>query len=216
MAPGIDRWLHWLAPLLAVAAVAMLPALQARVPFAPPAEWTIGQLGMELVRQTSQGTGDNNQRPNFREMLRQARQWQQEFGGRTSSRQQRGVETGLALAGLIPVAALVAGLAAILCLLLAVARLRKLEIAAAIAGVGASAYAVGASLWLTRVAQAAARAGVSSAESKLGQIFGGLHLPGLAAAVEQLGVRPEAGLYVVLLALLAVLVIPARRAVKAA
>lgn len=207
----MDRWLHWIAPLLAVAAVFALPALQATVPFAPSAEWTIGQLGLELVRPIANASSGNTQKPDYREMLRQARQLQQELGGRISPPQQRGMTTALALAGLIPVAALVAGLAAILCLLLALARLRKLEIAAALTGVVASAYAVAASLWLTHAAQAAARAGVASAESKLGRLLGGLHLPALATAVQRLGIRPEAGLYVLLLALLAAVALPATR-----
>ncbi|MGH9519014.1 MAG: hypothetical protein ACRD2D_05165, partial [Terriglobales bacterium] len=134
-------------------------------------------------------------------------------GGGAPSRQRSSVEIALALAALIPVAALLAGLGAILTLLFTIVRWRKLQLAAAILGIATSGYAIAASLWLTRAAQAAARSGLASAATKLGHLLGGLHLPSLEAAVTQLGVQPEVGLYVVLLSLIAVLFIPmARRA----
>lgn len=207
----MDRLLHWIAPVLAVVAVLLLPALQGTLPFTPPAEWTIAQLGAELVHPGSTGTNTGAQHQDFRELLHQARQLQQELGGGAPSRQRRSVEIALALAALIPVAALLAGLGAILSLLFTIVRWRKLQVAAAILGIVTSAYAIAASLWLTRAAHAAARSGLASAETKLGRLLGGLHLPSLEPAIEKLGVWPEAGLSVVLLALIAVLVIPPPR-----
>lgn len=206
----MEKVLAWIAALLALLAMLFLPALRASAPLTTPAEWTIGQLAVELGRASSQASQPSGQRrPALRPLLQRAEDTIREFGGNGNNATRRRLETALALGALIPIAALLAGLCALLGLLFTAWPVRWAHRLAAAAGVAASAYAIGASWWLTRTAQTAADALVANLQHRLGGLLGGLNLDGLGRQTRAaIGLWPEAGLFVLLLAFTAMLVLP--------
>lgn len=194
------RPLRWFASILAVAAMIFLPALSATAPLLGAREWTVGQLGVEAVRAVSAKPKPGQ--PSLRDVLHQAQALQQQFGGRSASPRTR---RALALAALIPVAAIVAGLCAILSLVWLGLRWRWVYWAGAGVGVLACIYAIIAA----RVLNAAAAAQVARLQHSISGLLGRLGLAGHAQVQISLGVTPEIGLYVLGVLFVAMLVVPA-------
>ncbi|HVA65282.1 MAG TPA: hypothetical protein VNF74_16290 [Terriglobales bacterium] len=201
------RWLRWLAPAVAVAAVFLLPALRLAVPLLAPAQWTVAELAAETVRARSAQPAKASQ-PSLRSLLRQAQGLQREWSpGPASNR--NGLTLGLALAALIPVMAILAGLCALLSLLWQAWRHPRLALTTAAVGLAATGYAVGAAWWLTRALRIEVAQFFARAQHSFGGLLRGLDWNALQAGLAgPLGVVPQAGLYVLALAFLAMLVAP--------
>ncbi len=185
--------------MLAVLAVILLPALRAQAPLVTAREWTVGQLGAEAVHAVRAQPKPGQ--PSLRDIVRQAQTLARLFGGgKTSPELQR----ALTLGALVPLAAIVAGLCALLSLLWLGLRWRWVYLADAIAGLAACAYAIVASRALTHVAQA----DLTRAQQGLPGL---LHRFGLkidAPAPLAIGLVPEIGLYVIGVLFIAMLLLP--------
>lgn len=201
--------LRWVAPVVALAAALWLPALRVSAPVVGTADWTVAQLGAEAARAAHPPAEAQDSRPSLRSLLRQVESLRQEFGGRGQNA--RGLDWALALAGLIPVMALLAGLCALLALVWQGWRHPRLGQGTAVIGLLAAAYAIGASWLLTRTLQAEVAGLFERAQHSLGGLLRGLDLHSLQAGLGPLGVEPQAGLYVMELAFLAILLWPSDR-----
>ncbi|HUX67428.1 MAG TPA: hypothetical protein VMV31_08055 [Terriglobales bacterium] len=207
------RWLRWLAPAVAVGAVFLLPALRLTLPLVAPAQWTVAELAEEAVRATpGRAQPGGGPSPSLRALLRQAqalrRQWSPSppAGGAGADE----LTLGLALAALIPVMAVLAGLCALLSLLWQGWRHPRLGLFTAGVGLAATGYALGAAWWLTRALQAEVAQFFARAQHSFGGLLRGLDWKALQAGLGgPLGVVPQAGLYVLALAFVAMLVAPA-------
>ncbi|MGH9412638.1 MAG: hypothetical protein ACRD0Y_02755 [Terriglobales bacterium] len=201
------RALQWAASILAVLAMIFLPALTAKSPLTSPRQWTIGTLGAEAVHLA---TGPRQPgRPSLKEIIHKAQALNQEFGGRGASPRLR---RAITLAALIPVAAVIAGLCALLSLLWLALRIGWLYWLDALIGLIACAYAIIAGWLLTRAAQSEMKHLLSRLQHGLGGLLHGLSLrlpPQLQSSV---GVVPEVGLYVLGLLFVAMLILPRPRA----
>ncbi|MGH9393884.1 MAG: hypothetical protein ACRD1E_06915 [Terriglobales bacterium] len=206
------KWLRWLAPAVATAAVFLLPALQAAAPFGASASWSVAGLGSEVVQAARPQPGSGGQ-SSLRGLLQQVRSLRQEFGG-GSEETNTALRRALALAALIPLAALLAGICALAALAATAGQRPRVVLGCAGVGLAASLYAIAASWWLTHAARLEVARALSRAQHSLGGLLGGLAAgpdwksmsAGLSAS---LGVFPQAGLYVLGLAFLAVLILPA-------
>ena len=200
-------WLRWLAPAVAVGAVFLLPALRLSLPMLAPAQWTVAELAAETVPRAERSPG-NAQAPSLRALLRQAQALRREWSpGPASNR--NGLTLGLALAALIPVMAILAGLCALLSLLWQAWRHPRLGLTTAAAGLAATGYAIGAAWWLTRAMRSEVAQFFARAQHSFGGLLRGLDWNALQAGLAgPLGVVPQAGLYVLGLAFLAMLVAP--------
>ena len=204
------RWLRWAAPAVAVAAVFFLPALEASAPFSPAQSWSIAGLAGEITQaaSTRAGNGAGDSPTSLRGLLQQARALRQQWPG-GSPQGKAALDHAIELALLIPIAALLAGICALLSFL-ATALGRKLLLhASAILGLLGSLYAIAASWWLTRTARNAVDQALSRAQHSFGGILNGLDWKRLQSGLTSpLGLAPQVGLFVLALAFLAVLIAP--------
>lgn len=187
----------WIAPIVAVLAVLLLPAMEATAPLVAPQGWTIAQVATAAVRPQS--------RRSLQDAIRRVRDLEGQFGARPSPAQQR----ALWIAGAIPAALLLAGGAALLSFPWLLLGWRRALIANAAVGGAGCGYSLIAARWLTRVVQTTAA-----------QLLGRAQQGALSGVLSQLGVKPlpqfagqfavsaQAGLWVLLLAFLAMLVWP--------
>lgn len=202
MVPALYRWV---APVLAVVAVFLLPALRVTVPLLPSSEWTIAGLGAQIGRSAA---APSNGQPALRERLRQMEDVRRELAG-PAARPDHGLEVALALAALIPLTALLAGLCALASLGLAPARWRRWRLTVAWTGVFSTGYAIAASEWLTHVVHAQLAQWWTRAQHGLGGLLQSLHLQTTAAQwINQVRLDPEIGLYLLCLVFLAMLLAP--------
>ncbi|MGH9476104.1 MAG: hypothetical protein ACRD1C_07200 [Terriglobales bacterium] len=235
------RPLRWFASILAVLALALLPALSAEAPLLGAREWTVGQLALEAVRAATAKPKPGQL--SLRDIIHQAQSLQREFGGTNPSPT---TQRALALAALVPLAAIVAGVCAILSLLWLVLEqihprgstaegsacgfdIRKKRerlpearyTNASFALKWRRAYCANAIVGLaasayaivaSRMLNAAAQAQVARAQHSLSSLLGRLGLHASAQVQIAVGVAPEIGLYVLGGLFIAMLVIPARDA----
>lgn len=218
-------WTTLIASLLAVVVTVAVPALRATAPLIAPAQWTIADLAVEAARaaipHAASGQGTPGGPPaNLQRGLDQARALWHEFHGRsaaTSPAAQRRMDAALAAAALIPVLAIVAGLCALLSLLFVWWRRGRWLVGAAIAGAVASAYVIAASWWLTHMVRTELTQVMGTVQQRWGGLITALGGHTLTATLTSaFGLEPQAGLYVLLLAFVAMLVLPDDRFHKAA
>lgn len=180
-----------------------LPALTAEAPLTTPRQWTIGQLATEAVHIATAPRQPG--RPSLREIIHKAQQLNQEFGGGPPSPR---LQRAITLAALIPLAAVIAGLCALLSFLWLALRVGWLYWLDALVGLLSCAYAIIASWLLTRAAQAEIARLLAHLQHGLSGLLRGLSLklpPQLQGSV---GVHAEVGLYILGLLFLAMLVLP--------
>src|SRR6185437_517374 len=191
------KGLRWVAVLVAVAATLVLPAVEARAPVVEAQSWTIGQIGAAVVRP--------KQRNSLQDAIRRVREAERQIGAQPSAGMKRAAWVG----GAIPAALLVAGAAAVLSWVWLLLGWRRALAADAIVGVAACGYALIASWWLTREVQTAAAQVLQQAQQ--GPLGGFLHQLGVKPLPQwagQFALAPQAGVWVLLLAFLALLAIP--------
>ncbi|MGH9482658.1 MAG: hypothetical protein ACRD1L_11275 [Terriglobales bacterium] len=202
------RWLRWGGPVLALAAVLFLPALQVSAPLLEPVQWSVADLGMQAVRAAHAQPGSNPQSPSLSTMLRQARGLWQQFGGHAAGGG-RNLGLALALAALIPAMALAAGLCALLSWAWLAVRWRRAYAINAGVGLAAGAYSSVASWWLTRLLHGEEVRLLARAQHSLGDLLGAQLARGVHAALAApFGLTPQAGLFVLLLAFAVMLIWP--------
>lgn len=208
------RWLtlNLIPPVLAVAMVFAVPALRATAPLTRPVQWTVAELATTTVRAATRGSPGSS--PDLRRWLDEARTlWRQFHGSSPSS--QRGMAWALAAAALIPVLAIVAGLCALLSLIFQLWARRLWLRGAAIAGVFSSAYVIGASCWLTHMVRSGLAEVIAAFQHRWGGLIAALDGNTLTSALSTpLGLLPQAGLYVLLLAFVAILLLPEKQAIS--
>ncbi len=203
----VNRLLRFLGPALAVAALFALPALRLVLPMLPPAQWSVAGMAAEIMpaARSNPPAPPGARQPDLRELLRQARTMQQQFGGGGDA----GLQRGFAAAALIPAAALAAGVLALLSWLWLLLGWRAVAMVNAAGGAAAALYAIGASAWLTHLARAAAAQAMARMQQNLSGIMRTLDWGKLGHELAgNIGLVPEAGLYVLLLAFLAILLAP--------
>ncbi|HET9785212.1 MAG TPA: hypothetical protein VFP94_09695 [Terriglobales bacterium] len=189
--------LKWIAPIVALLAVLLLPAIEATAPLAAPQGWTIAQVATAAVRPQS--------RHSLQDAIHRVRDLEPQFNLRPSPAQRR----ALWIAGAIPVALLLAGAAALLSFLWLLLGWRRALIANAALGCAACVYSLIAAWWLTRVVQTAAAQLLESAQQgPLGGVLSQLGVKPLPQFAAQFALSPQAALWVLLLAFLAMLVWP--------
>lgn len=189
--------LKWISPIIALLAVLLLPAIEVAAPLVAPQGWTIAQVATAAVRPQS--------RRSLQDAIHRLRDLERQFGARPSPALQR----ALWIAGAIPAALLLAGAAAVLSFLWLLLGWRRALIADAVVGLAACTYALIASWWLTRVAQTAATQLLGRAQQGApGGLLSQLGVKPLPQFAGQLAISPQAGLWVLLLALAATLIRP--------
>lgn len=201
---------YLIAPVLAVVMVFAVPALRATAPLARPAQWTIASLGAGAARAASHRGQSSS---DLHRWLDEARSlWQQFHGAKPGA--QHAMTRALTLAALIPVLAIVAGICAILSLIFQLWYRPGWFRGAAIAGLASSAYVIAASWWLTHMMRTGLAEVIASFQQRWGGLIAALGGHNLTAALSTpLGLVPQAGLYVLFLAFIAMLVLPGRRAI---
>ena len=205
------QWLRWAAPVVAAAAVFLLPALQASAPFSPVQRWSVAELAGEIAQAATAGPGrqDQSSATNLRQLLRHARELQQWLPAE-SQQNRAALDRALLLALPIPFAVLLAGIAALLSVAATALERRWPLRACAAAGLAASLYAMAASWWMTRTARRAVGQALAQAQHSFGGLPLGLDWNRLQAGLTRpLGLVPQAGLLVLALAFLAMLAAPA-------
>ncbi|HEY8056826.1 MAG TPA: hypothetical protein VIE13_13045 [Terriglobales bacterium] len=189
------KGLRWVVATVAVAATLVLPAVEARAPMVKAQSWTIGQIGEAVVRP--------KQRKSLQDAIRRVREAERQIGASP------GMKRAAWVGGAIPAALLVAGAAAVLSWVWLLLGWRRALAANAIVGVVACGYALIASWWLTREVQTAAAQVLQQAQQ--GPLGGFLHQLGVKPLPQwagQFALAPQAGVWVLLLAFLALLAIP--------
>lgn len=190
------RLLRWIAPLLATLALFALPAIEFSAPLVQASSWSVAQLGISLAQGHSK----------FADTLHHAESLRQQFGGPSAG---SGMHWPLVMGALIPISALVAGLATLLSWLWTAWAKPGVYYINAIVGLAASAYAIGASWWLTHAARLEVARGLAKAQANFGGALGKIDWKGLTSGLTgQVGVTPDVGLYVLFLIFLAMLVWP--------
>lgn len=197
------RALRWTASILALLAMIFLPALTAEAPLTTPRQWTIGQLATEAVHSATAPRQPG--RPSLREIIHKAQQLNREFGGGPPSPR---LQRTITLAALIPLAAVSAGLCALLSFLWLALRLGWLYWLDALIGLLSCAYAILASWLLTRAAQAEITRLLAHLQHGLSGLLRGLSLKLPPQLQSSVGVHPEVGLYILGLLFLAMLILP--------
>lgn len=199
-----------------------VPALRATAPLTAPAQWTIADLAAGAVHAATHRPAPAGQPDTLNDWLGQARSLWRQFHGAASPAGQRRMSAALALAALIPVLAIVAGLCALLSLLFVLWPRRRWLIGAAMVGAASSAYVIAASWWLTHMVRAELTQAFAVAQQRWGGLIAALAGGGssggnalTAALTTSLGLEPQAGLYVLLLAFVAMLLLPEGRGRKA-
>ncbi len=204
----VNTLLRFLGPVVAVAALFLLPALRLALPLLPSAEWTAAEVGFEVVHGAQAGAParpGGAAQPDLPSMLRQARDLQRQLGGGGSAPMNK----GFAAAALIPAAALAAGLFALLSWLWLLLGWRPAAMVNAALGAAASLYAIVASAWLTDLARSAAAQAMARMQQNLSGIMRTLDWSKLGRQLAgNIGLVPQAGLYVLLFAFLAILIAP--------
>lgn len=203
-------WSSIIAALLAVVVVVAIPALRASAPLTAPAQWTIADLATGAARALTRRSGPNRPPAALNHWLEEARSLGREFHGASPGAQRR-LDMALALAALIPVLAIAAGLCAGLSLILALWRRQRWLAGPAIVGAVSTSYVIAASWWLTRMVHTELTQVAAGVQQRWGGLITALGGHTLTAALTTpLGLEPQAGLYVLLLAFLAMLVLPGK------
>ena len=199
--------MSWILPLLAVVVLA-LPALQLRAPLLASRQWSVADLGREAVGWAP--AHPSSHRPELKDILHQAQKLQHQFGG-TSRTAGRRLDWALALAALIPVAALLGGICALACLALALLRSwRWLRLPAAV-GLVSTCYSALAAVWMTHVARTQAESAAGRAAAQLGSLLGHLNLSATVNSLtQQFALQPSIGLYLLILLFAAMVLWPAQ------
>jgi len=219
-------WTTLIAAILAVVVAATVPALRAVAPLTAPAQWTIADLAAGAVRAAihhSANDGENGGQPEtLNHWLGQARSLWRQFHNTASAGAQRRMSVALALAAMIPVLAIVAGVCAVLSLIFVLWRRRRWLMGTALVGAASSAYVITASWWVTHLARSELTQALAAVQQRWGGLIAALAGGGnsgghalTAALPAALGLEPQAGLYVLLLAFLAMLLLPEGRGRKA-
>lgn len=197
------------APILALIAIFFLPALRASAPMAVPQQWTVAGLSADAFHSAFNRQDQNS--PSLSSILRQAKRLRSEVG---RARPVSGKwKLALVLAGLIPLAAVLAGICGGLSFLFALARWRRALQVVAVVGLTASLYAIGASWWMTRAARSDLQQLLAGVQQHYGAVLAAiLGSRGLAQLehgfLQPLGLLPQAGLFVLALAFVAMLLLP--------
>lgn len=195
------QWLRWAAPWLAVVAI-FLPALTAAAPWVPPQHWSAVELAADVAH-LSRPHEDGGSHVNLQDLLRRM----QDLRARFVRSPQSGTAVPLAfkLAVLIPVAVLLAGGCAIALAILSWRRLWRLSAVTATVGLIAALYATIVSLVLTNVVRNELAASIARAQHRYNLAALGQMLAGMTGEVV---LRPEAALYIMIFAFLAILLLP--------
>jgi len=206
-----EVWLRWGAPWLALVAV-FLPALTATAPFLPQQQWSsydVAALGVRAAwshrhpaAATPPAPGEPTTRISPGDLLREiekARARLGQVGGGTA------VPLAFQFGVFIPVAIVLSGVVAVLLVILTALRWWwPLNVAAGL-GMVTTVYAIAVSYWLTQTVR-------DEMTSAMGVARRHFDLQGLAALagslVAQVGLRPEAALYLILIACAMVLLLP--------
>ena len=205
-----EVWLRWGAPWLALVAV-FLPALTATAPFLPQQQWSsydVAALGVRAAwshrhpaaAPGTPGTPSTKISPGdlLREIEKARARLGQAGGGTT-------VPLAFQFGAFIPVAIVLSGVVAVLLVLLTALRWWwPLNVAAGL-GMATTIYAIAVSYWLTQTVRDEMTSAMAAARHHF-------DLQGLAALagslVAQVGLRPEAALYLILIACAMVLLLP--------
>ncbi|HEY7837909.1 MAG TPA: hypothetical protein VIC54_04875 [Terriglobales bacterium] len=210
-------WTTLIAAILALVVAATVPALRATAPLTAPAQWTIADLAAGAVRAATRRPAPAGQPDTLNHWLGQARSLWRQFHNTASAGAQRRMSVALALAAMIPVLAIVAGVCAVLSLIFVLWRRRRWLMGTALVGAASSAYVITASWWVTHLARTELTQALAAVQQRWGGLIaalaggssGGHALT--AALPASLGLEPQAGLYVLLLAFLAMLLLPEGR-----
>jgi hypothetical protein len=204
----VNRFLAYLAPAVAVAALFFLPALRLVLPLLPPAQWTVAGMAGDALHLAHPGEPGQPARanpPDLATLLRQAQAMQRQFGGNANPK----LKAGFAAAALIPPAALLAGLFALLSWAWLLLGWRVAGLINALCGAAATLYAIAASAWMTALARAAATQAMANMQRNLSGIMRTLDWAKLGRQLTgNIGLVSQPGLYVLLLAFVAILLVP--------
>jgi hypothetical protein len=204
----VNQLLRYLAPAVALAALFLLPALRLALPMLPAAQWTVAGLAAAAVQNAhapGQGLPPSTGQPDLGTLLRQARGMEQQFGGRSNAK----LDAGFAAAALIPLAALLAGVLALLSWLWLLLGWRLAGLINAVCGAAATLYAIVASARMTALARSAAADAIAHMQSNLSGIMRTLDWAKLGHQLSgSIGLVPQPGLYVLLLAFAAMVAVP--------
>lgn len=199
----LQPWIRRLVPLLGVLGI-FLPALTASIPLLPSHQWSAAQISVAAVRASAPNDSQGSQnQPSLASLLRQARDMRKQLSQVTG----RGgnVPAAFKLALLIPVAVVLAAACALLVLLGAWLRWGITVTVTAAFGVLCSGYTLIASWLLTRTLQSE----VQQAIARTQQSLSFLHLDP-SSFTQNVGVTAGVGIYLMLLAFLILLVLPAK------
>ncbi len=197
----IEGWLRLLAPWLGVIAV-FLPALTLMAPMMTQQTWTPERL-VHASLLTAFQHGSAHTQPSLAHTLHRIVRIRRELSTHTG--QGGHVPAAFVLALLIPAAVMLSAAFSFAVLLLELFRKFRLVTAFAIGGTVCSAYAILASWWLTRVVHQEIAQVVQQAQSHFS--FHGLAQ--LASSMsEDMALRPEIALFLMLFGFLAMLILP--------
>lgn len=200
----LQTWLRRLIPLIGILGI-FLPALTASLPLLPSHQWSAAQIGAATVRISTPGKAQGEDHPSLPSILHQASDMRKQLSQVTG--QGGNIPVAFKLALLIPVAVLLSAACIILMLAGSWLRWGMTVTVTAFLGIVCSGYTLIASWLLTRTLQDE----VQQAIDRTRQSLSFLHIDPSSFS-SHVGLTAGIGVYLMLLACLIMVVLPAAAA----